>query len=389
MQPGAKVSRRGFLQRVGGVSLGVLAASQAVRAEAAEPPRRKTEVSIRGEAFWINGSPTYASRTWKGKKIEGLLLNARLVQGIFDDLNPETAGRWAYPDTGRWDPDRNTREFLAAMPAWRRHGLLCFTINLQGGNPVPNSARQPWHNSAITPEGELRQAYMKRLEVILDRADELGMVVILGVFYFGQDERLRDEAAVRRALDLAVDWVYDRAYRHVLLEVNNECNVRYDHGVLRPERVHELIEQIQRHEPHDPAGAKRPSGAKRPRLLVGTSYGGGTIPKENVVRRADFLLIHGNGVGNPSRIAAMVRQCRQVPGYRPMPILFNEDDHFDFEKPQNNLLAAIGEYGSWGYFDPGTNNYADGYQSPPVQWRINTPRKKAFFDLVREITGVE
>jgi len=54
---------------------------------------------------------------------------------------------------------------------------------------------------------------------------------------------------------------------------------------------------------------------------------------------------------------------------------------------QNNLLAAIGEYGSWGYFDPGTNNYADGYQSPPVQWQINTPRKKAFFDLVLEITG--
>ena len=96
---------------------------------------RQTEVSIAGAGFLINGKPTYAGRTWKGHKIEGLLFNSRMVQGIFDDLNPETRSRWAYPDTGRWDPERNTREFLAAMPEWRRHGLLCVVVNLQGGSP--------------------------------------------------------------------------------------------------------------------------------------------------------------------------------------------------------------------------------------------------------------
>jgi hypothetical protein len=70
-----------------------------------------------------------------------------------------------------------------------------------------------------------------------------------------------------------------------------------------------------------------------------------------------------------------------------MPILFNEDDHFDFERPINNLTQAISRYASWGYFDPGASNYQDGYQCPPVNWRINTPRKRAFFDLLKEITG--
>src|SRR5262249_44361711 len=88
-----------------------------------DPPRkvavRKTEVSIRGDAFLINGKPTYAGRKWQGQRIEGLLFNARMVQGIFDDLNPKTRDNWAYPDTGRWDPERNTREFVAAMPQWR------------------------------------------------------------------------------------------------------------------------------------------------------------------------------------------------------------------------------------------------------------------------------
>ena len=59
------------------------------------------------------------------------------------------------------------------------------------------------------------------------------------------------------------------------------------------------------------------------------------------------------------------------------PIVFNEDDHYAFDQPANNLLAALGEHASWGYFDGGENNYQDGYQSPPVRWGINTPRKRA------------
>jgi hypothetical protein len=170
----------GFLARVGA----------AVGAAPARAPgrSRRTEVDIGGQEFRINGRPTYAGRTWQGQRIEGLLFNARLVQGIFDDLNPETRGQWAYPDTGVWDPERNTREFVAAMPEWRRHGLLAFTLNLQGGSPQGYSRDQPWHNSALTETGGLRPDYLARLERILDRADELGMVVILGVFYFGQGE---------------------------------------------------------------------------------------------------------------------------------------------------------------------------------------------------------
>jgi hypothetical protein len=107
-----------------------------------------------------------------------------------------------------------------------------------------------------------------------------------------------------------------------------------------------------------------------------------------VVRVSDFLLLRGNGVDRPARIAEMVRQARQarrVPGYRPMPVLFNEDDHFDFDRPENNFEAAPAERASWGDFDPGASNYRDGYQSPPVDWGITTDRKRAFFARVREV----
>jgi hypothetical protein len=342
-------------------------------------PKRSTVVSIVGEKFYINGQPTYKGRVWNGLPIEGLLFNSRMVQAIFDDRNPQTVSRWAYPDTGKWDPDRNTAEFTEMMPIWRKHGLLAVTINLQGGSPEGYSKAQPWYNSAILPDGSLDEKYMARLEKVLDRADELGMVVILGLYYFGQDQRVKDEKAVLAGVDNAVDWLIARKYTNVLVEVNNECDVRaYDHDILKPDRVHELIERV-----------KKRSAEKNHPLLVSTSYSGGAIPRPNVVKVADFLLLHGNGVKDPKRITEMVHQTRRVEGYRPMPILFNEDDHYDFDKPDNNFVAAIRAYASWGYFDYRRKGegFDEGYQSVPVNWKISSERKRGFLRLLSEITG--
>ena len=339
-------------------------------------PTHKTEVSIHGEQFRINGKPTYAGRSFRGMKIEGLLMNSRVVQGIFDDRNPETLVKWKYPDTGKWDAERNTKEFLAAMPEWRAHGLLSFTINLQGGSPEGYSKKQPWITGGISPDGALEKDYLRRLQMILDKADALGMVPILGIFYFGQDQNVKDEACVKRAVRNTVEWVLARGYRNILLEVANECDVKsYDHEIIKPARMPELIQL-----------AKSITRGGR-RLLVGTSFGGRTIPTEHIAAASDFLLIHGNGVTEPKRIREMAAAVRKLKSWRPMPVLFNEDDHFEFDKPDNNFIAAVESYVSWGYFDPGASDYSDGYQCPPVNWGINTPRKKAFFNLLKEMTG--
>ena len=159
--------------------------------------KRRTTVSIQGENFYINNTITLKGKSYEGMRLEGLLPNSRMVQGIFDDYNPETKDLWIYPDTKKWDADRNTNEFIAAMPLWKQHGLLAFTLNLQGGSPFGySSKKQDWINSAFTPDGSLDGKYMRRLEKILNKADDLGMVVILGYFYFGQDQKLKDEKAV-------------------------------------------------------------------------------------------------------------------------------------------------------------------------------------------------
>lgn len=263
------------------------------------------------------------------------------------------------------------------MPQWRQHGLLSFTINLQGGCPGASAtADQPWNNSAFKPDGILRAPYMGRLEQILDKADELGMVPIVGYFYFGQDERLRDDAAVGRGVELATEWLLNKGYRNLLIEVDNECDVgAYDRPILRADRVHVLINLVK---------SQRRNGR---RLLVGTSFQGRSIPTDNVVAASDFILMHGNGVNHPAGIVAMVREVRRRPSYRPMPVLFNEDPHYGFDRPMNNMLAAIGDYASWGLLDIGKNDYRDGFQRVPVNWSIDTKCKKAFFGLLSEITG--
>lgn len=359
-------------------AIGLLIHAQTAFSAGVEASANRPVVSIQGNMFLVDGVPTYQGRFWQGNKIEGLLLNARLVQGVFDDENPETRKLFRYPDTGKWDADRNTNEFVAAMPVWHSYGLNSFTVNLQGGSPT-GYGNKNWKNSAFTETGELKSAYFDRLSRILDQAEALQMIPIVGLFYFGQDQNLRDEAAVIAAVERTTQWILDKGYRNVLIEINNESNIRaYDHEILKPARVHELINRVK---------GMRSNGY---RLLVSTSFGGRYIPDAHIVEVADFVLIHGNGVKDPAFIKEMVAKTKALPTYRGQPIVFNEDDHYDYDNEANNFKFAIESYAGWGYFDFRRKNESDiriGYQSVPVDWGINHDRKRAFFNYVKEISG--
>lgn len=334
----------------------------------------QTVVSINGEKFCINGTQTFKDKFWRGFSIEGLLPNSRMVNAIFDDETDSTRYRWVYPDTKSWDAERNTQEFLANMPIYRKKGLLAFTVNLQGGSPQGYSKSQPWCNTAVNSKGELKSAYMERLRGVLDKADELGMVVILGVYYFGQEKYIDDETAIKAGLKNVVEWVLKNGYTNVLLEINNECDFYKKHDILKPKRVHEAI-----------AYAKSITVDGK-RLFVSTSNGGGRCPSPEMVKEADFILLHGNGMHNPQRIVDLVNRIRTMEEYTPKPIIFNEDDHFDFDKPMNNFIAATSVGASWGYFDYRKSGeaYEVGFQCVPVDWSLGTVRKRQFFNLLSE-----
>src|SRR5690606_36823934 len=260
-----------------------------------------------------------------------------------------------------------------AMPDWKAHALLAFTLNLQGGSPTRYGKRN-WVNSTFDSDGNLKHDYLNRLERILDKTAALGMVAILGYFYFGQDQLLKDEVAVINGVDNITNWFLEKGYTNVLVEINNECDIQYDHAILKPERVDELHKTVR----------KITNG----RLLVGTSFSGNALPTPNVIESSDFVLVHGNGA-NAEDIKNLVINVRDSEAYTPKPIVFNEDDHYDYDEESYNLLSAIEHYAARGYFDFRREGagFEAGFQSVPVDWKMRSERKKDFGSKLKEITG--
>ena len=103
-----------------------------------------------------------------------------------------------------------------------------------------------------------------------------------------------------------------------------------------------------------------------------------------------------------SRIAARLLdlgfEVRTLTGSPDRPHSFGdrvETRPFDFDRPENNFVAALSRHAGWGYFDPGPGaggsaaygDYAVGFQNPPINWTLSTPRKRAFFEFLSEVTG--
>lgn len=354
----------------------------------------KTHVQIRETQFLLNGRPTYPGRVHNGRKIEGLLFNTRMANAIFDDENPVTASRWRYPDTGLWNPARNTGEFCAMLPEYARHGVLAVTIGLQGGGAIyAPEIYDHYINSAFAPSGELKPAYLQRLAQALQAADDAGMVVIVNYFYGRQLSQLQGETAIMRATEAATDWLLKSGYANVLVDVMNEFVP--GEGLLQARRIHEMVELVK---------SRTHQGR---RLLVSSSvhpchwHPGGRWPEV-----VDFFLPHGNDQ-SPEQLRREIRRLRELPAYleNPRPILINEDSiHLE------SLEAAVDEYVSWGHYSQGygcggsikhgrfdwlaqerESDYAalSGFQTIPVNWGLNTAEKRAFFNRVRLLTGVE
>jgi len=279
-------------------SQGFSAASTSVSPGETATPKPSTRVALRDGRWRINDRLTNP-----GSAAEGLLLNVRMVNAVFEDRKrPEL------------DPEANTDRFLGRIADYAAAGVNAFTVCLQGGMPGYEGAL----NSAFNPDGSLRPGYMARVERLIRACDQQRLAVILGLFYQRQSAVLEDEAAVRAGVVAAARWVRERHFANVLLEIANE----YPHGGF----VHPVIRS-----PRGQASLIRLARATAPDLLVSASgYGDGAIHAE-VAEAADFLLPHWNGTPVariPDRIATLKRFGK--------PVVCNEDD-----KTGSEAVAAL------------------------------------------------
>ena len=356
----------------------------------------QTRVGIRGTKFTLNGEITYTSASGfpsASQSIEGTLLNVRAVQAIFNDANYPASGSRAHPyDSGKFgpgpvsfdypdapfSPERNLREFLQALPSWRKCGVLAITVNLQGGGPTDGNFgvhTQLQNDSGFDARGNLKADYAQRLGRVIEEADKLGMVVIVGYFYQGAEARIDpapQDANIREAIRQASAFLIRLPHRNVLIEVANEVHeMMYPtHPLLQPEGIDESVHLAQEIVHHE--------------IPVSFSWIGDPPPRTSrgyqALRDADFVMFHTNWL-MPEGVHERIQAYRRAAGYD-RAFLINEDEVSTFD-----LQAATQEHVGWGYYDQGLNNYHDGFQSVPVDWSIGTLAKWIFFDQVARLTG--
>lgn len=313
----------------------------------------QTRYEIRRQDFYINGRKTYAELAGGDPNMQGLLFNTRFIQGLFDDRNPDNAGK--YDRFGkRFSPETNTDELIAALPAWYEKGVRAITVGLQGGGPI--YTYEDWSvidSGCFSSDGkQMDPAYCARLVRLLEACDKLGMLVIVSVLYQAQAHLLRDGTALAEAVRTACRFLSEQPYDNVIIELANEQDVGDFHS-------HPLISSgegmgfLLRMAKEWCAG----------RFAVGSSGGGGSWKRE-ILENSDVILVHGNGLRR-REYYDFIRTVRQNAPDKP--IVCNEDSQCF-----SQLSVCRATHTSWGYY----NNLTK--QEPPADWGI-TAGEDAFF----------
>ena len=320
-----------------------------------------TTISIQNESFLINGQRVYSDIETSKPAAHCLLMNARFIQGIFDDrADPSRFARWGKSE---WDPRAHTQALIDALPEWYSYGLRAFTVGFQGGGPCFTVANDTIDNNPFGEDGTtLDDAYAERMDALIRGADEAGMGVIVSYFYGSQASRLRDGRAIRNAVKTASGFLKEGGYTNVLIEVENEMNIGSfrDHPIVQqPEGMASLIDL-----------ARDASGG----MGDGCSGGGGYRNRE-VAEASDFILVHGNGQSR-QRFYEMIREVRSWDQNKP--IVTNEDS-----QAIGNVEVAFKTQTSWGYYNNATK------QEPPADWRVTRGEDTFFAHRMAEGIGIE
>ena len=302
----------------------------------------KTRLSIDGELFKINDRLVYEEIGGSSQQVHGLLMNARFIQGIFDDkADPSRFARFGWKV---WDPERHTDEMIRSLPTWYSYGMRAITVGLQGGMPVFTVENSTIDNNPFSEDGRtVDPAYLRRMDKVIRASDDIGMVVIVSLLYQGQSNRMKDGSTVRNAVRSASRWLGEQKYTNVIIEVANEHtvgNFRDRPLVSNPEGITALMEI-----------AREASGG----LPVGASGGGIQMFRE-VAEASDVVLVHGNTARRQEYYSFIKKVKSWGLG---KPIVCNEDSPCFTQ-----LDVAYRTKTSWGYY----NNISK--QEPPVDWGI-------------------
>jgi len=293
--------------------------------------KQSTSVAIKGEDWYINDRIVN-----EDTPAEGLLMNVRMVNSVFEDIGDKIA---RYTDS--FDPEANTNNFIRKIPEYAACGINAITISLQGGSPGYEGAI----NTAFNPDGSLRYPYLERVKRVIEECDKNSMVIILTCFYQRQHSHklaLNGKKSIKAALVNTVQWIDQMNFTNVVLEVSNE----YRHGgfknwtdgdwIINDEGQTELIKLAK---------------SLKSDLLVSTSaMGNGTYP-DMLAREADYITIHFN----TTALNDYEKKIQDLKKYN-KPVICNEDDKIGIVGA-SALTISVANGCAWGFMHSKQNQY--------------------------------
>jgi hypothetical protein len=139
-----------------------------------------------------------------------------------------------------------TADFISHLDTMKEHGIQSVKLCIQGGRATEGG--NSFFNG-YNADGSLKSEFFDRLEDILNATAERGMVLVLQLFYRGQDQELTDDEAVLNAVENTVNWLEAGGWKHYWLHVINEWyHNGYDHDQLKTSagqiEIYNLIKSI-------------------------------------------------------------------------------------------------------------------------------------------------
>ncbi len=307
----------------------------------------RTKVSVLDDKWYFNNRILNP-----GSPAEGLLMNVRMVNSVFEDQSLKATKLGA-----GFNPMANTEAFISKIPEYVSCGVNAFTISLQGGTPGYEGAI----NTAFEANGSIRKDYLQRVEKVIRACDENHAAVILSCFYQRQHSHgsaLNGKESIEKALKNTVKWITNKKFTNVILEVSNE----YRHGgylkwpdgdwLITDSAQIELIERAKSLNPH---------------LLVSTSGMGDGLVNEQLAQKVDYLLIHLNNTSK-DQYAAKIGQLKKYG----KPIVCNEDDKLGNDGA-SALLLSVSNSAGWGFMNSQKNQTMpfryNGFEDDTVVYR--------------------
>jgi len=118
-----------------------------------------------------------------------------------------------------------TNDLVRQLDTYAAHGLNTISIFLMGnrfGDVI-----------GYNQDATLNPVYADRLAKVIEAADKLGMVVLVGCLYWGESKAKYDnwtQAEAKKAVYNTAKWLKDKGYTNVFIDVDNEGMAQVEKG---------------------------------------------------------------------------------------------------------------------------------------------------------------